>query len=71
MDQMTFDFGSEDDKAEQPQIEEIKVEKKEVKKRPKKNTKAHQLAKEQRDIPVSEFFEQNRNKLQLQLNQLQ
>ena len=61
MDQMTFDFGSEDDKAEEPQVEEIKIEKKEVKKKPKKNTKAHQLAKEQRDIPVSEFFEQNRH----------
>ena len=28
MDQMTFNFGSEDDKAEQPQVEETKVEKK-------------------------------------------
>ena len=27
----------------------------------RKKTKAHQLAKEQRDIPVSEFFEQNRH----------
>ena len=26
-----------------------------------KKTKAHQMAKEQRDIPVSEFFEQNRH----------
>ena len=36
-----------------------KVGKKERKKKGK--TKAHQLAKEQRDIPVSEFFEQNRH----------
>ena len=61
MDQMTFDFRSEDDEPEEPHVEEIKVEKKEVKKKPKKTTKAHQLAKEQRDIPVSEFFEQNRH----------
>ena len=53
MDQMTFDFRSEDDEPEEPHVEEIKVEKKEVKKKPKKTTKAHQLAKEQRDIPVS------------------
>ena len=61
MDQMTFDFRSEDEEPEEPHVEEIKVEKKEVKKKPKKTTKAHQLAKEQRDIPVSEFFEQNRH----------
>ena len=61
MDQMTFDFGSEDNKIEKAQVEEIKVEKKRIQKKPKKNTKAHQLAKEQRDIPVSEFFEQNRH----------
>ena len=59
MDQTTFNFGNEDDKPEEPRVEEIKVEKKVVKKKPKKTTKAHQLAKEQRDIPVSEFFEQN------------
>lgn len=75
MGQMTFDFKTEDDVPEEPQVEETKVEKKlpEIKKegkkvskeKPKKNsrnkTKAHQLAKEQRDIPVSEFFEQNRH----------
>ena len=75
MGQMTFDFGAEDDEPEEPQVEKTKVEKKEIekpvkeiqkkekgnKKKPKKNTKAHQLAKEQRDIPVSEFFEQNRH----------
>ena len=75
MGQMTFDFKTEDDVPEEIQAEETKVEKKlpEVKKdkkeidkeKPKKKsknkTKAHQLAKEQRDIPVSEFFEQNRH----------
>ena len=75
MGQMTFDFGAEDDEPEEPQVEKTKVEKKEIekpvkeiqkkeksnKKKPKKKTKAHQLAKEQRDIPVSEFFEQNRH----------
>ena len=38
-----------------------KVVKKERKKKNKGKTKAHQLAKEQRDIPDSEFFEQNRH----------
>jgi len=75
MGQMTFDFETEDNEPEEPQEKEIKVEKKEVetkeekieikekrvKKKPKSKTKAHQLAKEQRDIPVSEFFEQNRH----------
>ena len=61
MDQMTFDFRSEDEEPEEPHVKEIKVEKKEVEKKPNKTTKAHQLAKEQRDIPVSEFFEQNRH----------
>ena len=75
MGQMTFDFKTEDDVPEEPQVEETKVEKKlpEIKKEEKKvskkkstknrgnKTKAHQLAKEQRDIPVSEFFEQNRH----------
>jgi len=75
MGQMTFDFGAEDDEPEEPQVEKTKVEKKGIekpvkekqkeenssKKKPKKKTKAHQLAKEQRDIPVSEFFEQNRH----------
>ena len=32
-----------------------------VKNKKTKRTKAHQMAKEQRDIPVSEFFEQNRH----------
>ena len=75
MGQMTFDFETEDNEPEETQVEEIKVEKKEskvndekvevkekkVKKKSKSKTKAHQLAKEQRDIPVSEFFEQNRH----------
>ena len=75
MGQMTFDFEDEDDEPEEPQVEKTKVEKTEIekpvketkteeksnKKKPKKKTKAHQLAKEQRDIPVSEFFEQNRH----------
>jgi len=75
MGQMTFDFEAEDDEPEEPQVEKTKVEKAEIektvkktkteensnKKKPKKKTKAHQLAKEQRDIPVSEFFEQNRH----------
>ena len=43
---------------EKPEVKN-KVGKKERKKKGK--TKAHQLAKEQRDIPVSEFFEQNRH----------
>ncbi|OIR20520.1 MAG: DNA topoisomerase VI subunit B, partial [Marine Group III euryarchaeote CG-Epi4] len=39
-----------------------KIEKKVKNKTAKpKKTKAHQMAKEQRDIPVSEFFEQNRH----------
>ena len=75
MGQMTFNFETEDNEPEETQVEEIKVEKKEskvndekvevkekkVKKKSKSKTKAHQLAKEQRDIPVSEFFEQNRH----------
>ena len=75
MGQMTFDFEAEDEEPEEPQVEKTKVEKTEIekpvketktkeksnKKKPKKKTKAHQLAKEQRDIPVSEFFEQNRH----------
>ena len=75
MGQMTFDFEDEDEEPEEPQVEKAKVEKTEIekpvketkteeknnKKKPKKKTKAHQLAKEQRDIPVSEFFEQNRH----------
>jgi len=32
-----------------------------IKTKKSKKTKAHQMAKEQRDIPVSEFFEQNRH----------
>ena len=46
---------------EKPIVEVNKVEKKERKKKTNGKTKAHQLAKEQRDIPVSEFFEQNRH----------
>ena len=75
MGQMTFNFETEDKEPEETQVEEIKVEKKEskvndekvevkekkIKKKSKSKTKAHQLAKEQRDIPVSEFFEQNRH----------
>ena len=75
MGQTTFDFKTEDNVPEEPQVEETKVEKKETeikkdekkigkgkpKERNKNKTKAHQLAKEQRDIPVSEFFEQNRH----------
>ncbi len=75
MGQMTFDFEAEDEEPEETQVEKTKVEKPEIekpvketktkeksnKKKPKKKTKAHQLAKEQRDIPVSEFFEQNRH----------
>ena len=62
MGQTTFEFGSETIEPEEIQVEEPKEEIKEVKKSPKrKKTKAHQLAKEQRDIPVSEFFEQNRH----------
>ena len=51
------------DKKEITEKHEVKnkVEKKERKKKSKGKTKAHQLAKEQRDIPVSEFFEQNRH----------
>ena len=68
MGQTTFEFGSETIEPEEIQVEEPKEEMKEVKKRPKiKKTKAHQLAKEQRDIPVSEFFEQNRHILGLSL----
>ena len=75
MGQMTFDFETEDNEPEENQVERVKVEKKEskikekkvevkerkVKKKPKSKTTAHKLAKEQRDIPVSEFFEQNRH----------
>ena len=32
-------------------------------KEPKKNTKAHELAKKQRDISIAEFFEKNRHLL--------
>ncbi|MDG1544101.1 MAG: DNA topoisomerase VI subunit B [archaeon] len=48
-------------KVEEKQEVKNKVEKRERKKKDKGKTKAHQLAKEQRDIPVSEFFEQNRH----------
>ena len=62
MGQTTFEFGTETIEPEEPQVEHPKSEKKEAKKRvTNKKTKAHQLAKEQRDIPVSEFFEQNRH----------
>ena len=62
MGQTTFEFGTEKTEPEEIQVEEPKEEIKEVKKKPnRKKTKAHQLAKEQRDIPVSEFFEQNRH----------
>ena len=39
----------------------IPIPKEPLKKKKNKKTKAHQMAKEQRDIPVSEFFEQNRH----------
>ena len=39
----------------------IEKKAKSVKNKKNKKTKAHQMAKEQRDIPVSEFFEQNRH----------
>ena len=39
----------------------IPIPKETLKKKKNKKTKAHQMAKEQRDIPVSEFFEQNRH----------
>ena len=39
----------------------VKKEEKTKKNKSTKKTKAHQMAKEQRDIPVSEFFEQNRH----------
>ena len=62
MGQTTFEFGTETIEPEVPQVEHSKSEKKEAKKKvTAKKTKAHQLAKEQRDIPVSEFFEQNRH----------
>ena len=62
MGQTTFEFGTETIEPEDIQVEKPKEEIKEVKKKPiRKKTKAHQLAKEQRDIPVSEFFEQNRH----------
>ena len=43
------------------EIIEKKIKSKSVKNKKNKKTKAHQMAKEQRDIPVSEFFEQNRH----------
>ena len=62
MGQTTFEFGTETIEPEEPQVEHPKSEKKEAKKKvTNKKTKAHQLAKELRDIPVSEFFEQNRH----------
>ena len=72
MGQMTFNFETEEKEPEKKQDKEIKEEKKVIKKNDKtlkepiknkkiKKTKAHQMAKEQRDIPVSEFFEQNRH----------
>jgi len=62
MGQTTFEFGTETIEPEEPQVEYPKSEKKEAKKKvTAKETKAHQLAKELRDIPVSEFFEQNRH----------
>ena len=42
-------------------INKKKVKSKSVENKKSKKTKAHQMAKEQRDIPVSEFFEQNRH----------
>ena len=39
----------------------VKEEKPKKTNKKTKKTKAHQMAKEQRDIPVSEFFEQNRH----------
>ena len=50
----------EENKKEEKVIE-AKVKEKKPNKKVKRKTKAHQLAKEQRDIPVSEFFEQNRH----------
>ncbi len=50
----------EENKKEEKVIK-AKIEEKKPKKKAKSKTKAHQLAKEQRDIPVSEFFEQNRH----------
>ena len=50
----------EENKKEEKVIK-VKIEEKKPKKKAKSKTKAHQLAKEQRDIPVSEFFEQNRH----------
>ncbi len=50
----------EENKKEE-KIIKAKIEEKKPKKKAKRKTKAHQLAKEQRDIPVSEFFEQNRH----------
>ncbi|MEC8997468.1 MAG: DNA topoisomerase VI subunit B, partial [Candidatus Thermoplasmatota archaeon] len=62
MGQTTFEFGTETIEPEVPQAEAPPAEKKKAPKRDRsKKTKAHQLAKEQRDIPVSEFFEQNRH----------
>ena len=53
----------EDKKEDIPQTVKKVVEKEPKTKKNKtvKKTKAHQMAKEQRDIPVSEFFEQNRH----------
>jgi len=72
MGQMTLNFESDENKPEEEKAPEIELEKKqetpsaktkkkEIKTKSRKKTKAHQLAKEQRDIPVSEFFEQNRH----------
>jgi len=61
MGQMTLNFESEEIKPDEIEVPEIESEEKKIKPKPKKKTKAHQLAKEQRDIPVSEFFEQNRH----------
>ena len=50
----------EENKKEEKVIK-AKIQEKNQRKKQKGKTKAHQLAKEQRDIPVSEFFEQNRH----------
>ncbi|MEC7686922.1 MAG: DNA topoisomerase VI subunit B [Candidatus Thermoplasmatota archaeon] len=50
----------EENKKEEKVID-AKIKQKKPKKKTESKTKAHQLAKEQRDIPVSEFFEQNRH----------
>ncbi|SVB41304.1 uncharacterized protein METZ01_LOCUS194158, partial [marine metagenome] len=60
----------EDKKQEKPILDKEPSKKEEtstnekretIKTKKSKKTKAHQMAKEQRDIPVSEFFEQNRH----------